>query len=76
MYNDYGSVKRDKDEGNLNSINFPEFQSPSESTLSKQEDQEQLAKTELMYLAEYERQKLEELHSRRVEAFIACHGSV
>lgn len=25
MYNDYGSVIRDRDEGNLNSVNFPEF---------------------------------------------------
>lgn len=25
MYNDYGSVSRDRDEGSLNSTNFPEF---------------------------------------------------
>ena len=25
MYNDYGSVRRDREEGNLNSVDFPEF---------------------------------------------------
>ncbi|KAL8969892.1 MAG: hypothetical protein Q9197_004103 [Variospora fuerteventurae] len=31
LYNDYGSVRRDAEEGNLNSINFPEFFPPPSS---------------------------------------------
>jgi hypothetical protein len=29
IYNDYGSVTRDADEGNINSLNFPEFAGPA-----------------------------------------------
>ena len=46
MYNDYGSVSRDEAENNLNSINFPEYESYT-SPDSK--------KTALFQLAEYER---------------------
>ncbi|RYC56856.1 hypothetical protein CHU98_g9351 [Xylaria longipes] len=52
MYNDFGSVARDRIEGNVNSINFPEFQTPQmESTSSKKEV--------LFGLAEYERSCLD-----------------
>lgn len=67
MYNDCGSVRRDADEHNLNSINFPEFHlpsSPSSSPSSTKEggasegDREQGAKSELLWIAEYERRGL------------------
>lgn len=43
MYNDYGSIKRDRIEANLNSMDFPEF-TESKSDIS-----------DLMWIAEYER---------------------
>ena len=49
MYNDSGSLARDYDEVNLNSVNFPEFDG---------RDQE-AAKSELMAIAQYERELLE-----------------
>ncbi|RYP00490.1 hypothetical protein DL765_010905 [Monosporascus sp. GIB2] len=61
MYNDYGSVARDKDEGNLNSIDFPEFQQdPVGPTSDKAgKEFEQVLKAELLWLAEYERRGLD-----------------
>ncbi|KAI0400035.1 hypothetical protein F4802DRAFT_513979 [Xylaria palmicola] len=47
LYNDYGSVNRDKAEANLNSLDFPEF-AGSKSDMD-----------ELMWIAEYERRALE-----------------
>ncbi|KAI0837753.1 hypothetical protein F5Y06DRAFT_270158 [Hypoxylon sp. FL0890] len=49
LYNDFGSVARDRTENNLNSINFPEFSS---------ECDEQKVKSKLLYIAEYERRCL------------------
>ncbi|KAI0198928.1 hypothetical protein F4808DRAFT_231058 [Astrocystis sublimbata] len=57
MYNDYGSIKRDAREGNLNSVNFPEFSSTSEGATSYRD--QQTAKSELMWIAEYERRGLD-----------------
>ncbi|RYP77683.1 hypothetical protein DL771_001051 [Monosporascus sp. 5C6A] len=51
MYNDYGSLARDRDETNLNSVNFPEF--------ATAERMEAAAKAELMSIAEYERRGLD-----------------
>lgn len=64
MYNDLGSVARDRKEGNLNSINFPElhelspFASSESSTVPAAKDEEEL-KARLYHLAEYERKRLE-----------------
>ncbi|OJJ05787.1 hypothetical protein ASPVEDRAFT_137870 [Aspergillus versicolor CBS 583.65] len=55
MYNDLGSAERDRDEGNLNSIDFPEFGS-HESIDGK--------KRELFELAEYERSCYEDAFKR------------
>ncbi|KAK8117394.1 uncharacterized protein PG998_005675 [Apiospora kogelbergensis] len=53
MYNDYGSIARDRAEGNMNSVDFPEFRlSSSPSSLDR-------AKQELMWIAEYERRGLD-----------------
>lgn len=62
MYNDYGSLKRDMDELNLNSLNFPEFhhrsrsssQGSSRDTLGALQE----SRYELMQIAEYERSGL------------------
>ncbi|KAH9884983.1 Ent-kaurene synthase [Xylariomycetidae sp. FL2044] len=49
MYNDWGSLARDHDEVNLNSVNFPEFGG----------GKLELAKDKLMDIAQYERHLLE-----------------
>ncbi|RYP56825.1 hypothetical protein DL771_011600 [Monosporascus sp. 5C6A] len=60
MYNDYGSVARDGDEGNLNSLNFPEFHTlPCPARGDDTEDMRERMKSELMWIAEYERRGLE-----------------
>lgn len=50
MYNDYGSSSRDRQEGNLNSVNFPEFDLGPQNMES--------VRDELMSIAEYERSGL------------------
>ena len=62
QYNDYGSVVRDREEGNLNSIDFAEFQGISESDESK--------KKTLLSLAEYERECLN-LAAQRLKSEIS-----
>ncbi|CAI6087703.1 unnamed protein product [Clonostachys chloroleuca] len=60
IYNDYGSVKRDAKEDNLNSINFPEFQSVSKAKRKVHfMADEEVAKSELLWIADYERRGLE-----------------
>jgi hypothetical protein len=54
MYNDYGSLRRDRDEKNLNSVNFPDFRG-SESDTTREEQ----LKSRLFTLAEYERENVE-----------------
>ncbi|KAM5456799.1 hypothetical protein MaudCBS49596_001040 [Microsporum audouinii] len=56
MYNDYGSVARDRDERNLNSVNFPEFSPSSPSDGGSDDDS---LRKELLLLAEYEREQME-----------------
>ncbi|OJD36443.1 ent-kaurene synthase [Diplodia corticola] len=74
MYNDYGSVRRDRLEGNLNSVDFAEFGAGTGSTSAKaggeqqkqqrdvagddDDDDEEEAKKALFGLAEYERECL------------------
>ncbi|KAI0099783.1 Ent-kaurene synthase [Nemania sp. FL0031] len=53
MYNDIGSLWRDQDEYNLNSVNFPEFQNTHGGRASKD------IQSELRWIAEYERTGLE-----------------
>lgn len=48
QYNDYGSLQRDRDDKNLNSVNFPEFVGEGDRVL----------KDELFAIAEYERKGL------------------
>lgn len=53
MYNDYGSITRDRLEANINRINFPEFHN---NLVHDSEDKEQDLKANLLALAQYERQ--------------------
>lgn len=52
QYNDYGSLQRDRDDRNLNSVNFPEFVSGGG------DDSDRSLKDELFAIAEYERMGL------------------
>ncbi|KAI0436666.1 Copalyl diphosphate synthase [Xylaria telfairii] len=61
MYNDYGSIGRDASEGNLNSINFPEYYQPGSG------DGVGAQKRALFELAEYERVCLDESIRRLTE---------
>ncbi|RWA10591.1 hypothetical protein EKO27_g4513 [Xylaria grammica] len=58
MYNDYGSLQRDAEEKNLNSTNFPEFASFNNSG-GTTHDNLSHAKSELLWVAEYERRGVE-----------------
>ncbi|KAM7190979.1 ent-kaurene synthase [Naviculisporaceae sp. PSN 640] len=67
MYNDHGSVSRDRDEGNLNSVDFPEFDAQtSGSGVNGVEDavSTKNKKAELFQLAQYERSCLEDAFRR------------
>jgi hypothetical protein len=57
QYNDFGSIIRDRNEKNINSINFPEFHS-SQVKDGEGEEKEKRLKGELFELAEYERECL------------------
>lgn len=82
MYNDYGSVERDRAERNLNSIDFPEFGACADAenglAVGTKEGQENEAKLneevkkkkgELLSIAEYERECLG-LAMRRLEEVV------
>lgn len=53
QYNDYGSVARDRAEDNLNSLDFPEF---LEEVADKKANKEDSMKSDLLSIAEYERE--------------------
>ena len=55
QYNDFGSVVRDREEKNLNSINFPEFEPGMGSTPKLNLEDEKERKKQLLRLARYER---------------------
>ncbi|KAK3945231.1 terpene cyclase [Diplogelasinospora grovesii] len=57
MYNDYGSLARDRAERNLNSINFPEFSRGGASNVDGADDEAK--KAALFAVAEYERSCLD-----------------
>ncbi|KAF7531230.1 hypothetical protein G7054_g9087 [Neopestalotiopsis clavispora] len=62
IQNDIGSIARDADEGNLNSINFPEFHIPSTAT-SRSVRSNAEARTDILWIAEYEQKALYEAFS-------------
>jgi len=55
MYNDYGSLLRDAEERSLNSVGFPEFWDRAGKAALTSDD----AKSELLWIAEYERRGLD-----------------
>ncbi|PYH87533.1 terpene synthase family protein [Aspergillus ellipticus CBS 707.79] len=66
QYNDHGSIARDRAEGNLNSVNFPEFWELQQKTPGNETEERPVGddndprsldtvKSDLMWLAEYER---------------------
>jgi hypothetical protein len=60
QYDDYGSVARDRAEGNLNRLNFPEFHQPQLQESEEQEIRDEIAiKKDLFFIAEYERECLD-----------------
>lgn len=61
MYNDYGSAFRDRDEANVNSIDFPEFQFSDEVP---QNDAIALKQDKLFQIAQYERACIEDAFIR------------
>jgi len=58
LYNDWGSFDRDREENNLNSINFPEF-AENNDQLGLNLVRDDVLKERLFYIAEYERRCLE-----------------
>jgi len=62
LFNDWSSLHRDLDEGNVNSLHFPEFWSPSDDEhesnggLSIEDDQVKDFRATLLCLSEFERQ--------------------
>lgn len=58
QYNDYGSIQRDEAESNLNSINFPEFNTGILGYMSEPKGSKEGSKANLMELAEFEREGL------------------
>ncbi|RYP91060.1 hypothetical protein DL770_002805 [Monosporascus sp. CRB-9-2] len=69
---------KDKDEGNLNSIDFPEFQQdPVGPTSDKAGNEfEQMLKAELLWLAEYERRGLDMAVLQLEEELGSTHGQL
>jgi hypothetical protein len=61
LFNDYASIGRDKVEGNLNSVNFPELHAgiqilPSSAETTSNKDRSNSVKASLLSLGEYERE--------------------
>ncbi|KAF2967333.1 hypothetical protein GQX73_g6273 [Xylaria multiplex] len=77
QYNDYGSANRDQAEGNLNSLNFPEFdQAVNEldrSPVSRPRNETDM-KTDLLFIAEYERECLNTVSKKLCEEFQRSRG--
>ena len=63
LYNDFGSLKRDRLEANVNSVNFPEFHNAAIHATDPTEDlaveQEIRLKAELLELAKHERHSVD-----------------
>jgi hypothetical protein len=58
IHNDVGSIVRDADEGNVNSINFPEFHISSVTTVTGDDNHGERARADVLWIAEYERNAL------------------
>ena len=81
LYNDYGSLARDRKEANINSVNFPEFHrshAPGRSTLEGEEytviKASQL-KADLLEIAVYERESTDLVGQKLFEKLTASGSS-
>jgi hypothetical protein len=59
QYNDFGSVVRDQEERNLNSVNFPEFVTTQSEALVSAKDLNDRRKHDLLMVAAYEKRCLD-----------------
>lgn len=67
IYNDYASVSRDRAEGNLNSLDFADFHHSGEERSGADAADVDAGKTQLMWIAEYERRGMEAAMTRLEE---------
>ena len=73
LYNDYGSLARDRKEANINSANFPEFHrshAPGRSALNGEEHtviKESRLKADLLEIAKYERESADSVGQKLLE---------
>ena len=81
LYNDYGSLARDRKEANINSANFPEFHSshaPGRSTINGEEHtvtKESRLKADLLGIAKYERESADSVGQKLLEKLRASGSS-
>ena len=81
LYNDYGSVARDRVEGNINSINFSEFHTdivnlPDFNNEETASTREKMLKEHLLKLAEHERSCAELAFERLLKDLAGKEGSI
>ena len=77
LYNDYGSLARDRDEANVNSVNFPEFHRshvPGRSAVDG-EEHESRVKADLLELAKHERESADSVGRKLLENLRASGSS-
>ena len=72
LYNDYSSILRDHAEGNLNSVNFPDFHSKHNDDPQTQVDhiKETEIKSQLLALAQYERSRASAVTQALIESLM------
>ena len=81
LYNDYGSLARDRKEANINSANFPEFHrshAPSRSALNGEEHtviKESRLKADLLEIAKYERESADSVGQKLLKKLKASGSS-
>ena len=81
LYNDYGSLARDRKEANINSANFPEFHrghAPDTSAVNGEEHtitKESRLKSDLLEIAKYERESADSVGQKLLEKLRASGSS-
>ena len=76
QYNDYGSVERDAEENNLNSLDFPEFGGPQAGFTSGASGTASKSKADLMDIANFERRCMGVALQRLDQLLGAGNGSM
>lgn len=81
LYNDYGSLARDREEANVNSVNFPEFHrshAPGRSAVDGEEHaviKESRLKADLLEIAKHERERADLVGRKLLEKLRASGSS-